>query len=260
MYGSTSKFTCFGQWILDFRLTMDWPFEIFRAEQFRDPTELQRPKPYGRVEKNFFIFWDKNEEMYAHYDTTPKRVFSKLSWDGSAGSNLASHTAANDEKCLAKYLPGDLDPENQSIHQATNSLSITLCKRSDPACKPDDSNTFIINIIQHKKYYSFHSVYEPYVVLFQQAKPFALHGISEKPLWISGRGKPGEWTKPDGNSLPEQTQMFYVTSISWKQQGQKYHGYIDDVIFVLFGIEDADTGGIDLLAGDLVANLGLCAS
>lgn len=258
IYGSTSQFTCFGEWMMDFRLMMDWGLELFDKEQFRLPTEIQRPKPYGVVEKNFFVFWDKNEELYGHYDIAPNRAFAQLSNDGSVGPDLAPKTAASDEKCMAKYFP-KLDPETESIHQATNSLSITLCKRSDPACKPDDSNTFIMTIFQHKKWYNWHGVYEPYVMLFQQTAPFAVHGISTKPIWISGRGKPHEWVGANVGGK-DQTQMFYVTSISWKKHGQKYHGYIDDVMFVLFGIEDADTGGIDVTAGDLVKGLGLCAS
>jgi hypothetical protein len=258
IYGSTSQYACFGEWILDFRLLVDWGFELFEKEQFRAPTEIQRPEPYGLVEKNWFVFWDKDEQLYGHYDIAPKRVFAKLGYDGSVGPDLAPHAAASDERCMSKYIP-KVAPENESIHQATNSLSITLCKRADPACKPDDSNTFIMTVFQYKKYYSFHSVYEPYVMLFQQAAPFAIHGISSKPFWISGRGKPGEWESPDGRAA-DQTQMFYVTSLSWKKHGQKYHGYIDDVIFVLFGIEDADTGGIDVVAGDLLTEMSLCSS
>lgn len=240
---------------------MDWPFEITNGKKpFELSTELQRPEPYGVVEKNWFVFWDKDDQMYTHYDIVPKRSFSKLSLDGSVGPNLATVTAAEDEKCMAKYLP-KIKEATESIHQATNSLSITLCKRSDPSCKPDDSNTLIMNIFQHKKYYSFHSVYEPYVMLFDRTSPFAIHGISSKPLWISGRGRPGEWKFLDGRPGVEgQSQMFYVTSLSWKQQGQKYHGYIDDVMYVLFGIEDSDTGGIDVVAGDLLADLGICTS
>jgi hypothetical protein len=258
MYGSTSEYTCFGQWVLDFRLLVDWGFEWFEKEQFRTPTELQRPPPYGVVEKNWFVFWDKDEQIYAHYDIAPKRVFAKLSYDGSVGPDLAPLAAASDAVCMAKYLP-KIGPEDESLHQATNSLSITLCKRSDAACKPNDTNTFIINIFHYKKFHNFHSVYEPYVMLFQQAAPFAIYGISSKPLWISGRGKPGEWGDLDERTA-HQTQMLYVTSLSWKKHGQKYHGYIDDVMFVLFGIEDTKTGGIDVVAADLLMGLGLCAS
>ena len=264
-FGSFSQFACFGQWIQDFRALTDWPFEAFSEEQFRMPTELQRPSGRRIVEKNYFIFWDKDENIYVHYDIHPKRVFAQLAYDGSTGPDLAPQAAASDESCMAKHMP-KLDAEDQlkaeneraeAIHQATNSISITLCKRSDPACKPDSSNTFALTIFHRKTFYEFHGVYEPYVMLFQQIPPFAIHGISSKPLWIHGRAKPGEWKKAGGD-FSDQTQMLYITSVSWKNAGQKYHGYIDDVLFVLFGIEDKDTGGIDVLASDLVAELGLC--
>jgi hypothetical protein len=244
----------------------DWPYEDFKEEQFRMPTELQRPGERRIVEKNYFVFWDKDENIYAHYDIYPKRVFAQLSYNGSTGPDLSPQAAASDDACMAKYMP-KLPPKDQAkpekdrveaIHQATNSISITLCKRSDPACKPNESNTFVLTVFHRKTFYDFHGVYEPYVMLFQHTPPFAIHGISSRPFWISGRSKPGEWKKADG-SVSDQTQMLYVTSVSWKKAGQKYHGYIDDVLFVLFGIEDKDTGGIDVLAGDLVAELGLCA-
>jgi hypothetical protein len=72
----------------------------------------------------------------------------------------------------------------------------------------------------------------------------------------------GERNKESGSSeegkTKDQTQFFYITSMSWKAHDQKYHGYIDDVIFVLFGIEDASTGGIDVVAGDLLKGLRVC--
>jgi hypothetical protein len=263
IYGSNSAYTCFGQWMLDFRMLVDWGFEPFAEKEFRKATELRRPAPYGQVEKNWFVFWDKYEEIYAHYDIAPKRVFAKLEYDGSVGQDLAPLAAASDEICMAKYMP-KVAVELESIHQATNSLSITLCKRWDPSCEPSDSNTFILTIFQHKSFYAFHSVYEPYVMVFQQTSPFEIYGISQKPIWIHGRGKPGEGKKPDyfaeESESWNQTEMFYITSLSWKTHGQKYHGYSDDVLFIAFGIEDSKTAGIDIVAGDLLMDLGLCST
>lgn len=265
IYGSNSVYTCFGQWMLDFRILVDWGFEIFAEKEFRKATELQRPAPYGPIEKNWFVFWDKYEQIYAHYDVAPRRVFAKLEYDGSVGQDLAPlAAAAGDGKCMAKYMP-KVALEYESIHQATNSLSITLCKRSDSSCEANDSNTFILTIFQHKSFYSFHSVYEPYVILFQQMAPFQIYGISSKPIWIHGRGKAGEGGKPDYLTDEEsrswnQTEMFYITSLSWKTHGHKYHGYSDDVLFIAFGIEDSKAAGIDVVAGDLIVDLGLCST
>ncbi|KAH7342367.1 hypothetical protein BKA65DRAFT_290630 [Rhexocercosporidium sp. MPI-PUGE-AT-0058] len=260
LFGSNSHYTCFGQWMQDLRVLTDWGIE-WRGDDFRSAVELRRHKPYGRVEKNWFVFWDKDGEMYVHWDIQPKRSFAKLRADGTVGKDLAKY-AKSDKKCMAKYMPRT-GPKMEDNHQATNSLSITTCKRSDPNCKSDDSNTFIINIFHFKSYHFFHGVYEPYVMLFQQHSPLAIHAIGSKPLWIKGRKEAGKGRMPDVYNEQafgpwNQTEMVYVTSISWKAHGSRYHGYADDIMFLGFGIEDQTTGGIDIVAGDLLADLNLC--
>ncbi|KAI1102550.1 hypothetical protein F4804DRAFT_312861 [Jackrogersella minutella] len=257
VYGSNSRETCFGQWMQDFGALVDWKsgyglgdIDVNAQEQeketsFRLGTELHRPLPYSPVEKNWFIFWDPDGQMYAHYDIAPRRVFAELGADGSAGPDLAPLAAtAGDGRCMARHMP-ELGPENASIHQATNSLSVTMCRRSDPGCSPDDANTFLFTIFQHKTFVEFHSVYEPYVMVFRRRAPFQVYGISQRPLWIHGRSA--------------RSHMLYVTSVSWRTRGQRYHGYLDDVLFLGFGVEDRETAGIDILASDLLAGLGLCA-
>lgn len=288
IYGSNSNFNCFGQWIRDFRgLVLDWGGSSLSiddgpsaegvggggatgsgsgsgsfAHEFASPggTELQRPPPIGAVEKNWFLFWDSDNVHYVHYDITPRRAFARLSGDGSVGEDLGQHTAGRDASCLARYLPdtsasaGQHGPAfHESLHQATNSLSVTLCRRTDPGCVADDSNTFIFAVVHHKVYLDFHSVYEPYVVVFRQRAPFEMFAVSSRPLWVSGRQ-----TVRGMGGRADTTEMFYITSIAWKTQGLKYHGYVDDVMFLAFGIEDERAAGIDVQAGSLLANLGLC--
>ncbi|KAK2799409.1 hypothetical protein FQN51_006896 [Onygenales sp. PD_10] len=265
VYGSNSQHTCFGQWMLDFRMLVDWGFEPYSPAEFRQATELQRPAPWGPIEKNWFVFWDKHGQLYAHYDISPQRVFAKLDHSGSVSQDLAPAASTSDSKCMEKYLPqiAAASENLESIHQATNSLSITLCARSDPTCTPTDANTFIMTIFQHKSFYAFHSVYDPYVMLFAQSAPFAIHAISSKPIWIHGRGKPGQGRKPENLAAEagagwDQTEMVYVTSLGWRDRGRKYHGYSDDVLFVGFGVEDSTTAGIDVVAGELLVDVGLC--
>ncbi|RDW69211.1 hypothetical protein BP6252_08231 [Coleophoma cylindrospora] len=259
LWGSNSQHVCFGQWMQDFRNLVNWAYVPgMLTDGFRLATEVQRPLPgpYTAIEKNWFIFWDQNEEMYAHYSVAPKRYFSKLYSNGSAGPDLAPLAATNDDKCIAKHMPV-VGHALETIHQATNSLSVTLCRRSDPTCIPNDLNTFIFTIFHWRSFYKLHAVYEPYIMMFQRHAPFAMHAISQKPIWISGRGRVGEAStlrpRPD-----EDSEMVYVTSMSWKTQGQKYHGYIDDVLFLGFGIEDRVTGGIDFVVGDILMDMGLC--
>ncbi len=267
VYGSQSRYTCLGVWLHDVRMLLP----VFRLEQFaltklfRRTTELQRAPPHHGVEKNFFIFWDSAGKAYVHHDIYPTRVFAELSFDGSVGSDLGPAASNNDNVCMAKYMPM-VGPELESIHQATNSLSITLCQRSDPGCVPSDSNTFIMTIFQHKSYHDWHCVYEPYVMLFQRTAPFRIHAISQRPLWIHGRGPLTKDTHsllydndPGKEIPPGHSEMFYITSMSWKTHGQRYHGFMDDPLFLAFGIEDTRPAAIDVLAGDLLQDLAFCA-
>lgn len=264
LYGSQSIFTCISIWLQDVRMLLD----DFRLEQltlpkiFETTTEVERPTPYKEMEKNFFLFWDSQEQMYAHYDIYPNRVFAQLSANGSIGPDLATVAAFSDKMCMAKYLP-PVGPDRESLHQATNSLSITLCKRADTSCVPNDSNTFIMTIFHKKVSKDYHPVYEPYVMLFQRDAPFAIHAISQRPLWISGRApftnESGSILWKDQQPPKGHTEMFYMTSMSWKSHVQKYHGHIDDDLFLAFGIEDSKAGAVDLKAGDLLQDLAYCA-
>ncbi|KAF5231344.1 hypothetical protein FAUST_9314 [Fusarium austroamericanum] len=246
-YGTNSMFTCLGQFVQDFRTLVSWSGDMANLSEFRVGTELQRPQPWRPMEKNFFLFWDSSGNMHTHYDIAPKRVFAQMNADGSAGPDLAP-AAAGDEQCLAKYLP-KLTTDLESVHQTTNSLLVTMCGRDEPMCVPNDENTFIMVIYQHKSYFNYHSVYEPYVMLFKQRAPFEIHAMSKKPIWIHGRKQYPEKSTSD---------MFYVTSMSWKSKEQKYHGFIGDEMFLGFGIEDVRTGGIDIRVGDLLTDMGLC--
>ncbi|OKL64189.1 hypothetical protein UA08_01003 [Talaromyces atroroseus] len=251
IYGSNSQYTCFGQWVVDFRTLVDWwdtsnLLSSGGGRIFHTPTELQRQasSPYAEIEKNWFIFWDANEQPYVHYDISPRRSIAQINVDGSVGAvDLAVLSAPDDNKCLLKYMPKMLDVGNEFIHQATNSLSITLCQRSELGCEPNDSNTFVLVIFHKKVHRGLLSTYEPYAMLFRRVSPFQIHGVSRKPLWIHGRSH---------------EMMVYLTSMNWKSHGQKYHGYSDDVIFLAFGIDDERTGGIDVLASDLLKDMDLC--
>ena len=276
-YGSQSSYACLGVWLQDARSVVD----VFAkgsapARAFRAATEIQRPLPTKRFEKNFFLFWDENNKPYVHHDIYPHRVFAELKPDGSVGPNLATAAVLRDTVCADQYMP-TVKGREEFIHQATNSLLITTCRRSDYDCRPHNGNTFIMTIFQHKTYHESHSVYEPYVMLFQNHLPFAIHAIGRKPLWIHGRGAQAKdfhsanamqsnteipsvpVHESTHHTPPNQSEMFYVTSMSWKAHGQRYHGYIDDTVLLAFGIEDSMAAVIDIKAEDLVQNLGHCS-
>lgn len=258
IYGSNSGITCFGQFVQDLRALYQWPdYDEHTPSDYRIGTELSRPPPHADVEKNWFMLWDSANQPYVHYDMAPKRVYAALYPNGRNGEDLAPMAASNDEQCAKKYLPivsGVWD----SFHQATNSLRITLCSRKDPTCIPNDKNTYIMNIFHHKQFVDFHSIYFPLVTLFDRSPPFAMHSVAARPFWVSGRK--GPLAPKQGEEIDWSTsEMVYITSMSWKGHDQKYDGYIDDTLFLAFGIEDAHTGGMDIRAGDLLQSMGFCS-
>lgn len=268
VYGSNSAHTCFGQWVNDFRSLTEWHWEaVETSNDFSVATELLRPLPWSDIEKNWFLFWDIEGTMYIHHDLVPNRVFARLETSGSVGPDLGIFARAGDAECMKSYMPATA-PQLESIHQATNSLSLTMCRRNDTSCLPSVANTFVFTIFHHKKYHNFHAVYEPYILVFEQVPPFKVYAISRKPFWIAGRQhrapdetasteSVGDNRSVDSASRTSQ-QMLYVTSMSWKDKEQRYHGYLDDVLFIAFGIEDEATAAIDVLAGDLMLDLGHC--
>lgn len=269
VYGQLSQYFCFGQWIQDARMLLD-EYSVMRHTQTQfcdEPLEIKRPKDSlikpRMVEKNHFVFWDAQGKPYIHYDLWPTRSFAALDDSGAGVSELATHSAASDRKCMSELLPRII-AGSEDIHQATNSLSVTLCSRKSSKCIPTDKNTYIMHIFHHKSYNSFHGIYEPYVVLFERTFPFAVKAVSQRPLWISGRKNltiesDSVQYRNDPNAIPEgHTEMFYVTSMSWKTHGQKYHGYTDDVLFINFGIEDSRGGVIDVRADDILQDLAYC--
>ncbi len=265
LYGSQSQFTCFGVWLQDARMLLDdFHMDSALSKFFTEATEIRRPGRWKAIEKNFFIFWDIEGKMYVHHDIWPQRTFAQLEIDGSVGEDLAPAAAYDDQICYAKYMP-HVAPQQEWLQQATNALAITLCKREDPGCIQSEHNTFNMHIFHIKSNYEGHRVYEPYAVLFKQTAPFAVHAISQQPLWISGREmlttESGsiQYKGKTESEIPEgHTESIYLTSMSWKSHGQRYHGHLDDVLFLGFGIEDSRAGAIDVLAGDILQDLAFC--
>ncbi|KAK5452075.1 hypothetical protein LTS15_007798 [Exophiala xenobiotica] len=265
VYNTLATRSCLGLFVQDLgALIPEIAVDGQEDQIFNNGTEMQRPAPYETMQKNWFLFWDAQDQAYVHQDFYPKRTYTRLAPDGSVGFDLSIDARQSDAACLAKYVP-KLHVEGwEHIHQATNSLMVTLCKRSDPSCSPSDDNTFIMTIFQHKTYFEYHPEYYPYVMLFRRGSPFAVHAVSEKSLWIHGKTPITNETAAaslilNGKVLPQDL-MFYVTSMSWKAHGQRYHGYIDDPLFLGIGIEDTSSAGMDVLAGDLLRDLGYCAS
>ncbi|PPJ57807.1 hypothetical protein CBER1_00153 [Cercospora berteroae] len=270
MYGSQSAHACLGIWMHDGRMLLP-PFQAASQQAdiayFKEATELQRPEPWHAFEKNFFVFWDDKGGVYVHNDLWPRRSYAALGPVGNVGDDLAPQTVEADARCMNAFMPPveHYEYASEGIHQATNSLSITMCARADPTCTPTDSNTFIMTVFHWKAWREFHGIYEPYIMLFKRTSPFPIHAIGQRPYWVYGRGPfTAESGSPKYRGHEDQipkghTEQIFFTSMSWKNKGQTYHGYVDDPLFLSFGIEDGKAGVIDVHAGDLLQDLAECS-
>jgi hypothetical protein len=82
----------------EFRALINWPVRLWVADADKEylvGKELQRPQ-FGPVEKNWFIFWDSNGDMYLHHDIAPKLSFVKMDKNGSISEDLAPLVAGSD--------------------------------------------------------------------------------------------------------------------------------------------------------------------
>ncbi|ORY78589.1 hypothetical protein BCR37DRAFT_108432 [Protomyces lactucae-debilis] len=258
-YGLHSKYACFGQAIQDFNTVFTLDHGVADPQTFTKQTEIQRPDAYHKMEKNFFLFFPQIQAnskqplvTYVQHDLQPKRVFSDLKTDGSVGGNIG--LLSKDEPCLRALLPSLDSSQDESIHQSTNTLALTLCNRG--TCTPDNDNTLLITIFHKKNFKYFHAEYEPYLMAFSPNAPFGIVGISSKPFWIEGRGvakRPAGYKGPYGR-----TEMLYVVSMSWRSPKQTYQGFLDDPVLLSLGIQDESCAATDVYGRDLLGCLATC--
>jgi hypothetical protein len=244
------------QYVQDLRTLLYLGTKPSASDAFAQSTQLGIPAAAENMAvQNWFLFWDADNQTYVHYDIAPTRVYGKIDPLSSIVEDMSTQLPASDAQCMLEYIPST--GRGDSVSQATNSLSITTCKRFDDDCILEDSNTFIMEIFQRRSQHREIKTSEPFVILFDRNAPFATHGISTQPLWFAGQKGKAEDKEGKTSSHVE---MLNIMGISWKDKTQTYHGFVDDIIHVAFGIEGKMTGVVDVVAGDLLEDLGLCSS
>ncbi|KAK3062331.1 hypothetical protein LTS18_004342, partial [Coniosporium uncinatum] len=173
-------------------------------------TELTRTPPSSRspMEKNW-IHFSSAIASYLFYETTPTaRSYARLLGNGFTTSNLTSPLEA---PCLPNGFPDPsmeidlLDGYNPitgrdrmkdgSWHQATNSLKLMLCSRSDTEChaKPATEKETFLAVVQRKMNNGFNlpTRYERYFVLWSSVPPFEMLAVSRFPVLMANETASG---------------------------------------------------------------------
>lgn len=240
-------------------------------------TELTRnpPETRGSIEKNWMLFGDKTHGSYIHYDMNPsKRTFAKLLGEGLSTDNL---TDAREIPCLEDA--GNPSDEG-TWHQATNSLKLILCDRSDRECKPTRQNQVFFSLIhhKHKNVFTLPLRYERYLMVWSGEPPFNMLGISKHPMLLynetaSGFSKEENWLDdPENQKLLDEGEdgkenwayFTYTVSLGWAwgrkmdEPEDKGVGYLDDEVIMGIGVDDGSMVFSRILAKDLLQCLTAC--
>ncbi len=266
------------------------------TELTRNPADTR-----AQIEKNWFLFFPPSGESYIHYDLSSARggprgrTFAKLLGNGLTTTNLTDQL---EQPCLDELAnPNDPDHDKRdSWHQATNSLRLVLCNRSDISCKAHPENTVFFAII-HRKFPNWLKLplrYERFFMVWQATPPFSILGISQHPILManetaSGFSESENWSDDPTNAAiaaatkknnPNATEPFggkgfwayftYTVSMSYAwgrtprrgQAGDEAHdmhvGYLDDEVLLAIGVDDRAQALSRVKAADLVQCLQVC--
>lgn len=286
---SQSQYACVGLRVIDARAVYPSISKAFSSSPKRlsapvmsydQLTELTRTPISTRrsYEKNWMVFSPSPQESYLQYEIdSKKRTFAKLIGNGLTTSNM---TDPSEEPCLSDPSVEDLASGHyfagSSWHQATPSLKLVLCERSDTACTKGSPDTVFFAAI-HRKHINGYGLpvrYERYFIVWSATAPFNMLAVSQHPILFtneSSRGWTGEeiWDDVRGGlkrapTMEEWDYFTYTTTIAWAWSRlevdvqEKNTGYLDDEVILSLGINDQ--GGLygKVLARDLLQCLKIC--
>jgi hypothetical protein len=244
-------------------------------------TELTRNPASDRfpIEKNWMYFFPgsgSHSDAYLHYEISPHsgRSFAKILGAGLTTENL---TDPLEKPCLFDTPPDEPDANKKqgSWHQATNSLRLILCNRTDPSCTPTPQNTVFFAII-HRKHPNALKLplrYERYFIVWSASPPFSMLAISQHPLLMANETpsgwSPAEiWDDVPGAVAAQRGYWAYFTytvsiAYAWGRAERdppetKNEGYLDDEVLLGIGIDDAGQGYAKVPVLELLGCLRAC--
>lgn len=168
---------------------------------FLQLTEFRRPEPYAPMEKNWVLFFSPTQGSFVQYDLAPgKRTFGKLIGNGYVTRNS---TDILEESCIENPYPIDTEPFDWKAagdetlkfkdgwHQATNSLRLIMCKRTDLKCHSRPQKEVFISLIQRKRHnrYGLVARYERVAILWEGNGPFRVIAVGKHYMRFAGE----EW-------------------------------------------------------------------
>ncbi|KAK9449462.1 uncharacterized protein V1518DRAFT_416076 [Limtongia smithiae] len=260
--GTNGVANCLGQFIIDLRVLIPELGDKMGLQllpvTYSELTNLPRDGDLHELEKNYFLMYDKENVPYVHHDISP-RSFAALESD--THPNLALQAPA--PSCISSFYKTFADDVYRiMLHQATNSLRMTLC---DYPCTPTDDNTVLLFIFHVKYEHILKVYYRRYVVVTSAVAPFKILAISSNLVYLGVDERALVYTVQMAWDLPHFARKQVADSTldalaSNPYVSEYYHGWWDDTLFLSLGINDADGAVMFLRGRDLVECLSLCTT
>lgn len=221
--------------------------EISKPRQLRRPSqEVQETSWNYRFEreKNWAAFQhppligDKEntnpDDLFFHVQPEAPRIYRFV-----RGQKYVASVAepSKPQTCLR-------DVVDEGLHQGTPLLSLTMCKRGE--CEPDQHNTILLGIVQ-KRRLSPYLWYDGRIVTWNATAPFEFRSISKRVMWKGIQERQYNWNCGliyhwNSTTVPE----------------NRSHGFLDDEMWVTYGVTDHLAGWIDVLPDDLLKDHTMC--
>ncbi|KAK9316600.1 hypothetical protein V1522DRAFT_259541 [Lipomyces starkeyi] len=202
--GTNGLSNCMNQFVIDLRAVipgLNWKMNLHGVPiRFKELTELPRPQ-YNEVEKNWFLMWDESNVEYVQHETE-QRSISAVSLPPEKQVNIATPGI---QKCVSS-LKKRLGRKQQAndIHQATNSLRVTLC---DFPCIPTIHNTVIIELMHMKYQNRLELYYRRYAIIMNATAPFDIIGRTGNLMYAG----------------TDENVMLYTVSMTWDHEHYQQH-------------------------------------
>ncbi|KAK9321879.1 hypothetical protein V1517DRAFT_325164 [Lipomyces orientalis] len=273
--GTNGITNCVHQFIVDLRTLVPDLESKLKIEnvpiRFANLTALPRETPLAEMEKNYQLLFDEKNEIFVHHEIGD-RSFSALSDHGMR--NLAVY--APTPECILSLRKTFPDPSQQrmTIHQATNTLRVTLC---DYPCEPTLDNTVLVSIMHVKYEHWLHVYYRRYLVVMNATAPFHILARSSNLVYAGSDERQMvysvsmEWdhphfrdhsqslvNPPNAVAKREETTEPRVTPETNNLVNDYYHGWLDDTLLISLGLNDQDSAFMHVKAGQLLDCLELC--
>lgn len=241
-------------------------------------TELTRNPPSTRrsYEKNWVLFSPSPSATYLQYELTPsQRTLAQVIGGGLTTLNL---TDSLELPCLNEMTLAEIESNKRSPnaiwHQATPSLKLVLCNRTDLMCHAKTPQTVFFAAIQRKQtnIWKLPIRYERHFVVWSTTPPFKMLAVSRHPILLANETSTG-WSASevwddrrdaltDGRSL--RTGFTYTTTIAYawgrdeSDVRDKGTGYLDDEVIMSIGVNDQEQNYATVIASELLQCLRAC--